>query len=328
MRHQTANGSELASNPTQEFTNEIIQCFWGQFGHGIENTDYRILVKVSSNMRPDKGIPLVLIVAAAWAQDPRELVRRSIAQDQLDWVRMKDYTWQAHSVEKHLDSHGKVESTKQETWETLILNGEPYRRTLERDGKPLRGEAQRREQQELDRETRRLGSETPAEKQRRLEAAEKRRRREFAFLSEIPELYDLRFEGDAAVDGRSVWVVSGIPRTGAKAKSGDAKILLKLRGRMWIDKATYQWARVEAETTDTISWGLFLARLNSGARMSFEQTEVNSELWLPKRLLLTGNGRVGLIKRLAEDVEIEWSNYRKFSVDSKIVIDAPPNPKN
>ena len=102
-------------------------------------------------------------------------------------------------------------------------------------------------------------------------------------------------------------------------------MLLKLRGRMWIDKATYQWARVEAETTDTISWGLFLARLNSGAKMTFDQTEVSSDLWLPKRLLLTGTGRIGLIKRLAQDVEIEWSNYKKFSVDSRIVIAPPKN---
>lgn len=275
-------------------------------------------------MRPDRHTLLVFItVAAAWAQDPKELVRRSIAQDQLDWMRMKDYTWQAHSVEKHLDSRGKVESTKRETWETLMLDGQPYRRTLERDGKPLSPEEQRSEQKKLDRETRRLSSETPSAKMRRIEDAERGRRREFAFLSEIPELFDLRFEGDSTVDGRPVWVVSGAPRPRAKAKSGDAKMLLKLRGRMWIDKATYQWARVEAETTDTISWGLFLARLNSGAKMIFEQTEVNSELWLPKRLLLTGSGRVGLIKRLAQDVEIEWSNYRKFSVDSKIVTPGP-----
>jgi hypothetical protein len=270
-------------------------------------------------MRGRHTLPLLVTVAAAWAQDPYELVRRSIAQDQLDWVRMKDYTWQARSVEKRLDPHGKVESTKRETWETLMLDGQPYRRTLERDGKPLSPEEQRSEQKKLDRETHRLSSETPAEKQRRMEDAEKRRRREFAFLSEIPELYDLKYEGESTVDGRSVWVVSGSPRPGAKARSSDAKMLLKVRGRMWIDKATYQWARVEAETTDTISWGLFLARLNSGAKMVFEQTEVSPELWFPKRLTLTGSGRVGLVKRLSQDEQIEWSNYKKFSVDSKIV---------
>jgi hypothetical protein len=268
----------------------------------------------------------VLAVAGCWAQDPRELVRRSIAQDQLDWVRMKDYTWQARSVEKHLDAHGKVESTKREAWETLMLDGQPYRRTVERDGKPLSPSEQRSEQKRLDKETRRLGAESPAEKQKRLDEAEKNRRREFAFLSEIPDLFDLKLEGDSTVDGRPVWVVSGAPRPGATAKSSDAKMLLKLRGRMWIDKATYQWARVEAETTDTISWGLFLARLNAGAKMVFEQTEVSPDLWFPKRLVLTGNGRIGLVKRLSQDTEIEWSNYKKFSVESKMVT-TPPNPK-
>ena len=278
-------------------------------------------------MRAGRNTLLAFVaVAGCWAQDPRELVRRSIAQDQLDWVRMKDYTWQARSVEKHLDAHGKVESTKREAWETLMLDGQPYRRTLERDGKPLSAAEQRNEQKRLDKETRRLSSESAAEKQKRMDEAEKNRRREFAFLSEIPDLFDLKLEGESTVDGRPVWVVSGLPRPGAKAKSSDAKMLLKVRGRMWIDKATYQWARVEAETTDTISWGLFLARLNPGAKMVFEQTEVSPELWFPKRLLLTGSGRVGLIKRLSQDTEIEWSDYKKFSVESKIVT-TPPNPK-
>ena len=280
-------------------------------------------------MRPPCRTLLALIpLAAAWAQDPRELVRLSIAQDQLDWVRMKDYTWQARSTERHFDSHGKVESTKQEAWETLILDGQPHRMTVERDGKPLSPDEQRAEHKKLDQAVRKLGSETPAEKQKRLQESEAARKSEFAFLSEIPDLFDLRLEGEATVDGRPVWVVSGAPRPGAKPKSRDAKMLLKVRGRMWIDKATHQWAKVEAETTDTISWGLFLARLNPGAKLTFEQTEVNSEIWLPKRLYLTGAGRVGLLKRLSEDTEIQWSNYRKFSVDSKVVTEPQASPKN
>lgn len=34
------------------------------------------------------------------------------------------------------------------------------------------------------------------------------------------------------------------------------------------------------------------------------------------------------LKRLAQEEEIEWSNYRKFSVDSKIVTDPALHPKN
>ena len=39
-------------------------------------------------------------------------------------------------------------------------------------------------------------------------------------------------------------------------------------------------------------------------------------------VIMGGNGRVGLVKRLSQDTEIEWSNYKKFSVESKMV--TPP----
>jgi hypothetical protein len=255
----------------------------------------------------------------AWTQDPVEIVRRSIAQDQLDWMRMKDYTWRAESVEKHLDSHGAVQSTKREKWETLILDGQPHRRMLERDGKPLNPQEERSEQKKLDDASRKLTGETPAQKRQRLVDATRQRNREFAFLSEIPDLFDIRLEGDAVIGGRPVWVVSGTPRPGARPRSRDARLLLKVRGRMWIDKATYQWAKVEVETTGTISWGVFLARLDPGAHLTFEQAQVDEGLWFPKRLLMGGSGRLGLLKKLAQEQEIQWSNYRKFSVDSKIL---------
>jgi hypothetical protein len=44
---------------------------------------------VSSNMRPENQSLVLITVAVAWGQDPHELVRRSIAQDQLGWVRME-----------------------------------------------------------------------------------------------------------------------------------------------------------------------------------------------------------------------------------------------
>ena len=86
-----------------------------------------------------KGKPLLALIAVAegWTQDPRELVRRSIAQDQLDWVRMKDYTWQAHSVERHFDSNGKVKSTESKTYEIMVLAGEHAEKLIAKDDKPL-----------------------------------------------------------------------------------------------------------------------------------------------------------------------------------------------
>jgi hypothetical protein len=268
---------------------------------------------------------IALIVAAASlvagraAEDAREIVRKSVELDQTSWLRMQDYTWVARSTERRLDAGGKVKSTERSAWETVMLDGEPYRRMLERDGQPLPPAEQKKQQEKLDKSVAKLAHETPEEKGRRMADYEARRRKEREFLRRIPDAYDLRIEGEAQVDGHDAWVIAGTPKAGYRALDRDAKALLKIRGKLWIDKSSYQWVRLEAETTETISFGLFLARLNPGAKLVFEQTRVADDLWLPKRIYMKGAGRLGLIKRIAMEQEIAWSNYRRFQVDSKIV---------
>jgi hypothetical protein len=253
------------------------------------------------------------------AQDVREIVRKSVELDQANWLRMKDYTWTAKNTERHLDSAGKTKSVDTEAWETLVLDGELHRRIIERNGKQLSPDEQRKQQEKLDKAVAKLERETPDQRQRRLQELEKNREKDREFLREIPELYDFRLEGDAKVDGHDAWVIDATPKPDYKPKLRDAKPLLKIKGKLWIDKAEFQWVRLEAETTDTISFGLFLARLNPGAKLVFEQTRVNDEIWLPKREFTSGTGRLGLVKKIAMEQELTWSNYRKFQVDSRVV---------
>lgn len=265
-------------------------------------------------------LPLAACLALpAFAQDPRDIVRRSVELDQANWLRMADYTWMGHWRERHFDSHNQVTSDHQEAWETVVLDGEPYRRDLARDGKPLPPDEQQKQQQKLDKATAKLAKETPEEKKRHAADYQNTRRRERAFLLEIPDAFDLRLEGDDKIDGRDVWVVSGTPKPGYRPKSREGAALLKIHGKMWIDKTEYQWVRLEAQTTETISFGWFLARLNPGAKLLLEQTRINDEVWLLKREYMSGTGRIGLLKRVAEDIEITWSDYKKFHVDSKVI---------
>ncbi len=253
------------------------------------------------------------------AQDAREIVRKSVELDQADWLRMKDYTWIARETYRNLDCKGRVKSQKSEEWETVILDGEPHRRMLERDGKPLPPADQKKEQQKLDKAVAKLERETPEQKARRAAEYEKEREKDRDFLREVPDLYDFRLIGTDKIDGHDTWVISATPRPGYEPRRRDAKPLLKMRAKLWVDKQEYQWVRLEAETTATISFGLFLARLDPGAKLVFEQTRVNDEVWLPKREFISGAGRLGLVKKLAGDEEVTWNNYRKFQVDSKIV---------
>jgi hypothetical protein len=264
-------------------------------------------------------IPLLLAASTLFAQDAREIVRKSVELDQANWQRMRDYTWIARQTERGLDSSGQVKSEKTDAWETLVVYGEPHHRMLERDNKPLSAEDQIKEQQKLDRAVAKLEHETPEQRERRRAEFEKKREKDREFLREVPDLFDFQMVGDQKIDGHDVWMISATPKQGYQPKRGEARALLKIKAKVWIDKAEYQWVRLEAETTATISFGLFIARLAQGARLEFEQMRVNDEVWLPKHELVRGAARLGLVKKFSAEQEMTWSNYRKFQVDSKVV---------
>ncbi len=251
--------------------------------------------------------------------DAREIVRKSIELDQSNWMRAKDYTWISRETTRHLDSSGAVKSTEAEAWETTVLFGRPYRKLIERNGKILPAEEQRKEQDKLDKAAAKLERETPAERERRVAEYVKQREKDREFLREIPDAFEFQMAGTEKVDGHDAWVIAARPKPGYQAKHGDAKAFAKVEGKIWIDQAELQWVRVEAKTIETISWGLCLARLNAGATLTFEQTRVNDEIWLPKRQVVNGSGRLVVMKKLSEQQETTWNDYRKFQVDSKVV---------
>lgn len=252
-------------------------------------------------------------------QDAGAIVRKSVELDQVNWQRMKDYTWIARETERGLDARGQVKSEKTDEWETVVVYGEPHHRMLERDGKPLSADDQRKEQEKLDKAVAKREQESPEQRARREAAYEKEREKDREFLRDVPDLFDFKLLGDEKIDGHDVWVISATPKPGAQPKHGEAKALLKIRAKVWIDKAEYQWVRLEAETTATISFGLFIARLDPGAKLEFEQMRVNDEVWLPKRELVRGAARLALVKKLSVEQEVTWTNYRKFQVDSKVL---------
>ncbi|HLJ50629.1 MAG TPA: hypothetical protein VKU01_31665 [Bryobacteraceae bacterium] len=263
--------------------------------------------------------PALFFLAVLNAQDAREIIRKSVELDQLNWLQMKHYTWTAFQTEKSLDSQGAVKSEKTEKWETVVLYGRPFRRMLERDGKPLTAEQQAAEQKKLDEKTAKLERETPDERASRVAKEDKEREKDREFLREIPDMFDFKIEREDQVDGHPVWVIAATPKSDYKPKHSDAKPLLKIKGTIWIDKAELQWVRLDAETIDTISFGLFLARLSTGSTLHFEQMRVNDEVWLPKYEMVHGSARLGLVKKFSMEQTLTWSGYKKFQVDSKIV---------
>jgi hypothetical protein len=98
-------------------------------------------------------------------------------------------------------------------------------------------------------------------------------------------------------------------------------IFSKMKGRIWIAKDSRQGVKVDAETTDTITYGGILARIAKGTRVHMEFTFVNGEVWLPRRETYTASARVLLVKGIHQQGDSTYSNYRKFTADSRMLSD-------
>jgi hypothetical protein len=60
-------------------------------------------------------------------------------------------------------------------------------------------------------------------------------------------------------------------------------------------------------------------RLDSGARIHFQQAHVNDEVWLPSQISIKASARLGIFKRLRVEEDTTYRNYRKFQTDSRMV---------
>jgi hypothetical protein len=124
--------------------------------------------------------------------------------------------------------------------------------------------------------------------------------------------YDPEFHCEA-------WVIEGEPRQGFEPHMKGAKYLSRFRGRVWIDKADLQLAKMDIEAIDTVALGWFIARVHKGTRVMLEQTRVNDEVWLPIHVIFRVDARVALLKGYNIDGEQTYRDYKKFRTTSKIV---------
>jgi hypothetical protein len=245
-------------------------------------------------------------------------MRRAIDKDVIDWNAARDYTFLERIQEDKLDGQEQVRSSKSETDEILILYGEPFERMIAKDDKPLSANEPKKQDQSFDKETGKREHETPEERQKRIEKYDKQRQEQRVFVREILDAYNFRIAGDEMLNGRKAWVIDGEPRAGFRPQHRDAHMLPRIRPRFWIDQQDYTWAKLRGEVLDTISFGWVLARLHKGTSFEMQQVRVNNEVWLPKRLDVRLEARVGLLVGVNEDVHIVYKDYKKFRTDSVI----------
>ena len=270
---------------------------------------------------------VLLLPSAFWSQgsidtltenEIRELIRKSADNDVENTKRQRDYTYVQRTERRRLDGKGQIKSTESKTFEVLVLSGDQAQKLVAKDDKPLSEKEARKEDEKIQKLISRYQKESESDRMKRVAKAEKVAEEDRQFVREIADAFKFRLAPTETIDGRATYVIDADPIPGYKPKLKDASILPRVRFRLWIDKADAQWRKLAVECIDTISWGLFLARLHKGSTMQLEQTRVNDEVWLPKHFGLKMDARVVLLKNLKMDIDVTFRDYRKFTAGATI----------
>lgn len=248
---------------------------------------------------------LVLILAASSALpaqklDPKEIMRRSIASTERSWKARQNYTYLERDEERHLDSRGGVKSTNISVTRTVVVDGLPVDQTVSHDGVPLTSAEKKKNEEALRK------AKSTADRAEELGKAKENR----AFIDEVPAAFDFKLLAEQEMNGRPAYLLLCTPKPGYHVRGKYGKMFSKVEGKVWVDKQDFGWIRVDAKVTEPISMGFFLARVQPGSHIVFEQTRIADGLWMPLHVEVKAEAKVLFIKNYVQEEKITFSEYR------------------
>lgn len=262
------------------------------------------------------------------SQEQMQRLMRVVAdKDVENDKRLRNYTYVERDEEHRLDGKGNVKSTEIKTYNVMELYGEQVQRLIAKDDKPLDAKEAAKESEKIQKIIDKRKDESEDERRKRELKEEKEEEEGRKFVREIADAYNFRLVGTESMEGREAWVIDAEPRPGYEPHLKYANLLPKFRGRVWIDKEDTQWAKLDVECIDTVSFGLFLARFHKGSRIMIEQTRVNDEVWLPKHFAVKVDMRLALLKEYNLEQDSTFRDYKKFRTATRIVGGEPVTEK-
>ena len=277
------------------------------------------------------AVALIAILVAAPIAQERPLpdfdafateVKKRLATDD---ERQSGYVFTERRLEQRVNADGRVTSESVKVYEIYPgLPGEDrYRRLIEEDGRAVstdrlaKQDAERRKTAEEYARKQAVAS----ERQKEARKLDKARAEYSDAVEDIFRVYDIRMVRREAIDGTDTILATLTPKPGARAQTADGKVMQHFKARAWISESDYELVRVEIEAVDNLAFGLgLLARVHKGTVATYQRRKVHGDRWLPAQVTWTASARVLLVRRLRLRGVAEFSNYRRYTVDTRTII--------
>jgi hypothetical protein len=293
-----------------------------------------LLLPAAANARPQEPLVGDLLDRPVDTDSPLPdtewFIEQVRARLKTDEELLRQYTYRERRRDIEVSKLGKVSLGPLREFEVYPspIPGETYKRLVVVNGKPLDAATLAKQDQEhrddlLERREE-LERETPDERAERLEKRAKEQREEQERLEDGFRVFDIQLIGRDTIDGRQMIVAELTPKPDADPKTRIGKTMKKMHGRAWVNEQDLEIAQVVVEVIDDvkIGWGI-IGRLHEGSELMFQRTKVNDEIWLPSLMHVKMSGRTLIFRKFALHTTTEYSDYRKFSVETNVDMAAP-----
>lgn len=225
---------------------------------------------------------LFAVVAFGAQVDANAIIRHSVE------VLKKDF--EAAPRYDNFERDGGLHRSK--TYQVMMILGSPYRRLVAVNGVKLSPQDRQKEEQKLEHEVAERCAESQSQREKRLQDYEKDRQRDHRMMEQLTKAFDFRLLSQQTLNGRKTWILSAYPRPGYQPPNDETKALTGMRGKLWIDEATFQWVKVYAWVIRPVSIEGFLATVEPGTQFELERSRVAEGVWLPSHFSERANAEI------------------------------------
>jgi hypothetical protein len=232
---------------------------------------------------------VVLCASAAHATDaaplpaPADILKKAVARAKYENEARIDerFGFTQRTVEEKLDKAGNLEERNVRVYRTVLIEGKPYRRLIEKNDAPLTAEDLKKEAEREKKFRERLRKPKKDDDEEDVE-----------FDNSLIARYQFHVLRKEPVGNRQAYVLSFLPKTGEKLseKKRIDRVLNRLEGMVWIDAVTHSMLRLDMHLTEPTS---FIGGIANVRKLDFflEQAEVFPDYVAPTTLNIALEGR-------------------------------------
>lgn len=257
-------------------------------------------------MRTITLLAVSLPLLAGTPEEHRQIMRRSAELLRNDDKNLDRFLYLRRRQVRELDSDGKEKSRTSTTFRREPFDGLVITKVVAKNDQPLSA-------QELKEQDEKIRTNATAFKRKMEEAkgkspqSDKRHESdEDMMIREMPEALDYKLVGTEIKRGRETLVFEFAPKPGYQPKNFKMKFFEKLKGKIWVDKATNEMAAADAEIFDTLSFGFgILGKMQKGTRFQLNRIEAAPGVWITDSFRARFGARIMLVKSMFQEVDMK-----------------------